>query len=240
MDHKQRREDEVGILDHFRQSQGFGMFKFLFRKEQQVQELISKYLDNVRAAQEHFEKAMDCFFDFGLGENCDFLIEQTHKFESRADDFRYEIIEMMYSKVLIPESRGDILRLLESLDLIPTHFETVLFMIQGQRLKIPNFITPDLRELVRLSLECGDLVTRQVEAYFKKTENIKPLVSTIDSLESRCDHIERETVRKIFASDLEPFEKIQLKELVVQMGEISDQADRVSRSVYIINIKRRV
>ena len=216
------------------------MFKFLFRKEQQVQELISRYLDNLRATQEHFEKAMDCYFDFGPGENYDFLIEQTHKFESRADDFRYEIIEMMYSKVLIPESRGDILRLLESLDLIPTHFETVLFMIQGQRLKIPNFITPDLRELVRLSLECGDLVTRQVEAYFKKTENIKPLVSTIDSLESRCDHIERETVRKIFASDLEPFEKIQLKELVVQMGEISDQADRVSRSVYIINIKRRV
>ena len=216
------------------------MFKFLFKKEQQVQELISKYLDNLRAAQEHFEKAMDCYFDFGLGENCNFLIEQTHKFESRADDFRNEIIEIMYSKVLIPESRGDILRLLEAIDIIPTLFETVLFMIQGQRLKIPDFITPDLRELMRLSLECGDLVTRQVEAYFKKTENIKPLVSTIDILESRCDHIEREIIRKIFASELEPFEKLQLKELVVQMGEISDQADRVSRSVYIINIKRRV
>ena len=98
--------------------EGFVMFKFLFKKEQQVQELISRYLDNLRAAQEHFEKAMDCYFDFGLGENCDFLIEQTHKFESRADDLRNEIIEMMYSKVLIPESRGDILRLLESIDLL--------------------------------------------------------------------------------------------------------------------------
>ncbi|MCG6916859.1 MAG: DUF47 family protein [Deltaproteobacteria bacterium] len=216
------------------------MLKFLFRKEQQFQELITKYLDNLRRTQEHFEKAMDCYFDFGLGENCDFLIEQTHKFESRADDLRNEIEEMMYSKVLIPESRGDILRLLESIDLIPTHFETVLFMIQGQKLKVPDFITLDFRELMRLSLECCDLVIRQVEAYFKKSENIKPLVSTIDSLESRCDHIEREIVRKIFASDLNPFEKLQLKELVVQMGEISDQADRVSRSVHIINIKRRV
>jgi hypothetical protein len=216
------------------------MFKFLFRKEQQVQELISKYLDNLRATQEHFEKAMDCYFDFGLGENCDFLIEQTHKFESRADDCRNEIIEMMYSKVLIPESRGDILRLLESIDLIPTHFETVLFMIQGQKLKVPHFITLNFRELMRVSLECCDLVIRQVEAYFKKTEDIKPLVATIDNHESRCDHIEREIVRKIFASHLDPFEKIQLNELVVQMGEISDQADRVSRSVYIINIKRRV
>ena len=81
---------------------------------------------------------------------------------------------------------------------------------------------------------------RQVEAYFKKTEDIKPLVATIDSLESRCDHIEREIVGKVFDSDLDPFEKMQLKDLVGQMGEISDQADRVSRSIYIINIKRRV
>jgi hypothetical protein len=216
------------------------MFKFLFKKEQQVQQLISKYLENLRMTQEHFEKAMDCYFDFGLGENCDFLIQQTHKFESRADDIRHEIIEMMYSKVLIPESRGDILRLLESIDLIPTHFETVLFMIQGQSLKVPDFITPDFRELLRVSLECCDLVIRQVEAYFKKTEDIKALVYTIDSHESRCDHMEREIVRNIFDSHLDPFEKIQLKELVIQMGEISDQADRVSRSVHIINIKHRV
>ncbi len=216
------------------------MFKFLFKKERQVQELISKYLDNLRSTQEHFEKAMDCYFDYGLGENCDFLITQTHKFESRADDIRNEIIEMMYSKVLIPESRGDIFRLLESIDLILTHFETVLFMIQNQKLEVPDFITVDFRELMRVSLESSDLVIRQVEAYFKKTEDIKPLVATIDSLESRCDHIEREIVGKVFDSDLDPFEKMQLKDLVGQMGEISDQADRVSRSIYIINIKRRV
>jgi predicted phosphate transport protein (TIGR00153 family) len=224
------------------------MFKFLFKKERQVQELIFSYLDNLKKTQEHFEQAMDCYFDFGLGENCDFLIAQTHKFESRADDIRNDIIEdirndiieMMYSNVLIPESRGDIFRLLESIDLIPNHFEAVLFMIQSQKIKIPDFIVPDLREFMRVSLECCDLVIRQVDAYFNKTEDIKALVSTIDGHESRCDHMEREIVSKIFDAEMDPFEKIQLKELVAQMGEIADQADRVSRSVYIINIKRRV
>ena len=216
------------------------MFKFLFKKERQVQELIFRYLDNLKKTQEHFEKAMDCYFDFGLGENYDFLIAQTHKFESRADDLRNDIIEMMYAKVLIPESRGDMFRLLESIDLILNHFEAVLFMIQGQKIKIPDFIVPGLREFIRVSLECCDLVIRQVEAYFRKTEDIKALVSIIDSHESRCDHIEREIVSQIFDSDMDPFEKMQLKELVGQIGEISDQADLVSRSVHIINIKRRV
>lgn len=216
------------------------MLKFLFKKEQQVQELIFKYLDNLKMTQEHFEKAMNCYLEFGLGENYDFLITQTHKFESRADDIRHEIIEMMYSKVLIPESRGDILRLLESIDLIPNHFEALLFMTQGQKLKVPDFLTPDIRELLRVSLECCDLVIKQVEALFKKTEDIKALVFTIDGHESRCDHIEREIVSKIFDSELDPFQKMQLKELVGQMGQISDQADIVSRSTYIFSIKRRV
>ena len=190
--------------------------------------------------QEHFEKALECYFEGGLSEKCNFLIKETHKFESRADDIRNEIITLMYAKVLIPESRGDILRLLEAIDQIPTHLETVLFTIQAQNLETPDFIIPDLRELMHVSLECCDLLVRQVEALFNKTDDIKALVFTVDSHESRCDHIERQVITKIFDSDLDPFAKIQLKELVIEMGEISDQADRVSRSTYIISIKRRV
>ena len=216
------------------------MFKFLFKKERQVQELIFKYLDNLKMTRAHFEKALECYFEGGLSEKCIFLIKETHKFESRADDIRHEIVTLMYAKVLIPESRGDILRLLEAIDEIPTHLETVLFTIEGQNLETPDFIIADLRELMHVSLECCDLLIRQVEALFKKTDDIKALVFTIDSHESRCDHIEQQIIIKIFQSDLDPFQKIQLKELVTEMGEISDQADRVSRRTYIFSIKRRV
>jgi uncharacterized protein Yka (UPF0111/DUF47 family) len=34
--------------------------------------------------------------------------------------------------------------------------------------------------------------------------------------------------------------KLQLKELIIAMGEISDQADRVSKRVNIMTLKRRV
>ncbi len=93
---------------------------------------------------------------------------------------------------------------------------------------------------MRVSLECCQLVTKQVEALFRKSEDIRSLVLTIDNNESHCDHIERRIITKIFESDLEPFQKLQLKEMVIQLGEISDQADRVSRRVYIVSVKRRV
>lgn len=216
------------------------MFQFLFKKEQQVQQLIYQYLDSLKMAQDNFLKAMNVYFQKGFCKDFDFLIEQTHKVESKADDTRYEIETMMYAKALIPESRGDVLGLLEAVDQIPGLFELILYMIQTQRLRTPDFLVLDIKELIRVSLECCDLLIKEVEVLFKKSGDIRSLVSNIDNNESHCDHIEQRIITRIFDSDLDPFQKLQLKEMVIQLGEISDQADRVSRRVYIISTKRRV
>jgi predicted phosphate transport protein (TIGR00153 family) len=183
---------------------------------------------------------MTIYFEKGFCEDFEFLIEQTHKLESKADDTRYEIETLMYAKALIPESRGDILGLLEAIDQIPGLLELILYMIQTQRLAVPDFLVMDVRELVSVSLQCCDLLVKEVEALFRKSEEIRSLVATIDNNESHCDHIERRIITRIFDSDLDPFQKLQLKEMVIQMGEISDQTDRVSRRVHIISVKRQV
>jgi predicted phosphate transport protein (TIGR00153 family) len=216
------------------------MFKFLFKKEQQVESLIYTYLDTLKMAQKNFLNAMNSYFEKGFGEDFDFLIEQTHKVESKADDTRYEIETLMYSKALIPESRGDILGLLEAIDQIPGLFELVLYMIQTQKLRTPDFLVLDIRELIRVSLECCDLLIKEVEALFRKSGDIRSLVATIDNNESHCDHIERRIITNIFDSGLDPFVKLQLKDMIIQLGEISDQTDRVSRRIHIISTKRRV
>jgi predicted phosphate transport protein (TIGR00153 family) len=216
------------------------MFEFLFRKEKQVEQLIYRYLENLKLAQGNFKNATNMYFEKGLSEDLDFLIEQTHKVESKADDIRHEIETLMYTKALIPESRGDILGLLEAIDRIPSLFELVLYMIQTQKLTFPDVLILDTKELIRMSVECCNLLIKQVEALFSKSEDIRSLVAAIDENESHCDHSERLIITKIFDSDLEPFQKLQLKEMILQIGEISDQADRVSRRVHIISVKRRV
>jgi uncharacterized protein Yka (UPF0111/DUF47 family) len=65
-------------------------------------------------------------------------------------------------------------------------------------------------------------------------------MATIDHNESHCDHIERSLMIKVFDSDLDKVDQLQLKEVVIALGEISDQADRVSKRVNIITLKRRV
>jgi predicted phosphate transport protein (TIGR00153 family) len=167
-------------------------------------------------------------------------VERTHKSESKADDIREEINLLMYSKALIPESRADVMTLLEAIDEIPREFELILYMIQGQKLVLPDFLMLDIKELVRFSIECCELMVKQIDLMLKKKEGVRALLSTVDHNESHCDHIERRIIKRIFDSQQDPFQKIQLKEMVVHMGEISDHADRVCRRVNIMAMKRRV
>ena len=217
------------------------MFKFLFKKEQRINKLIFEYMDTVKLCQDSFLKGLQaCLLNGFLCENFDFFIKQTHKFESKADDIQDEINNLMYGNALIPDSRGDILGLLGAMDAIPDLFERILYMIQSQRLTVPEFLIEDIRDLVRISLECCDLLARQATALFKKTEGIRALLNTIDANESHCDHIERRIIKKIFESDMEPLQKLQIKDLIIEIGDISDEADKVSKRINIISMKRRV
>jgi predicted phosphate transport protein (TIGR00153 family) len=216
------------------------MFKFLFKKEQQLESLISQYLENLSRTQEHFVKAMDTCLDEGLCGEFAFLIEQTHKFESKADEIRDEINYLMYSRTLIPESREDIMSLIEQVEVIPRIFELILHLIRAQKLKIPDIIMLDVKDLIRISVESCELMIKQIDLMLKNRQGIRALVSTIDHNESHCDHIERSLMLKVFESDMDLVHKLQLKELIIAMGEVSDQADRVSKRVNILTLKRRV
>jgi hypothetical protein len=216
------------------------MLSVFFKKERKLESLIYNYLENLGMIQNHFVKAINICLKAGVSDDFCFLMDQAHKFESRADDLRDEVNELMYRRALIPESREDIMALLEKVDEIPRSFEQILNMIRTQKLSFPEFLTLDIQELIRVSMESCDLMVKQIDVWIKKKEGIRVLMSTIDQNESHCDHIERRIITKIFETDIEPFLKLQLKEMVIVLGEISDQADRVSKRINIMTMKRRV
>lgn len=216
------------------------MLKYLFKKEHRLETLFFGYLENLAKIEEHFLEAINLFLKKGQCDDFAFLIEQTHKYESKADDIRDEINELMYSRALIPEARGDIMDLLERVDEIPRTMEHILNIMYTQKLTIPDFLALEVKELIRISIESSHLMGRQIETMFKKKEGVRSLMATIDQNETHCDHIERRMIIRLFESDLDPFLKLQLKELIIAMGEISDQSDRVSKRVNILTIKRRV
>jgi predicted phosphate transport protein (TIGR00153 family) len=217
------------------------MFKGFFKKERRVVRLIYEYLETVLKCRENFLSGLDsCLLNGVICEDFEFFLKQTHKCESRADDIHDEINDLMYGKALIPDARGDIMELLEAIDGVPDLFDHILHMIYIQKITVPGFLLLDLRDLVRISMECCDQMTEQTQALLKKQTGIRAMLDAIDTNESHCDHIERRLITKLFESDLDPFLKLQIKDLIELIGDISDQAYSVSKKINIISMKRRV
>jgi predicted phosphate transport protein (TIGR00153 family) len=214
--------------------------RFLFRKQRQVQILVRRYLEHLCTVQHTFAQAINRYLDGDAGDDFMNLVEEAHRYESKADDVREEIKTLMYSKVLLPESRGDIMGLLESVDYVPHILEIILNIIRTQKLAIPDIIAPDVRKMVSISMDTCGLMIEQVEDLFQRGRRIPELLEVIDEKESQCDVIERRIITTLFDSDIDPFLKLQLKELVVLLGDITDQIDRVSKRINIISLKRRV
>jgi len=75
---------------------------------------------------------------------------------------------------------------------------------------------------------------------FREPELLQKLSNDIDINESSCDQLERRLITQLFNSELDTYQKILIKELILEMGDITDRTNRVSRQINIISIKRRV
>ncbi|MEA3361493.1 MAG: DUF47 family protein [Thermodesulfobacteriota bacterium] len=216
------------------------LFDFFLRKQKLIEELIFSYLDEWQLCLEDFRNAMNVYLTDGLGEKFSYYVEHTHKMESQADDIRKKIEWEMYSKALLPESRGDLLGFLETMDKIPNKAESVLYQIQLQRLSLPEELTKNLERIVDLSCESIYLVYEAASNFISQKGEIYKLADDIDIKESECDHAERDTITKIFLMDIDSAEKILLKELVIELGAITDRVENVAARLTILSVKRRV
>ena len=211
---------------------------FFWKKERQIEQAIDSYLQETEQAVATFEKAMARYFEEGLTDRFGQLVELTHEYESAADDQRRQIERAMYRKELIPESRGDVLGMLEALDLVPNQCESVLYQIWTQQLMVPPDYIKHIRELVGISIEAHKLLCQTVRDLFKDPRQVGVGAQRIDEKEGQCDHIERAAIIAIFRSDLEKVDMILLRDLILAIGAISDRAENAADRLNNIAVKR--
>lgn len=212
----------------------------LWKKQKEIEGAVEEYLAETEKCFGAFSQAFDIYLAEGLSDNFERKIEQTHAHEARADDKRREIEQAMYERALIPESRGDILGMLEALDLVPNKCESVLYQIWFQDMSVPSEYGQELKKLVRVNRESYEALCQAVRHVFADVEKVMDAVGQVDQKESESDRIERNLIKSIFDAPGDKAEKILLKELILEIGAISDRAENAADRVRIIAIKRRV
>ena len=213
---------------------------FFWKKQQAIEDMIRQYLEAADACADKFADTFNAYADKGITPDVEALAEDTHGHESRADDIRRSIERELYGKALVPESRGDILGILEAIDRIPNKMESVLYQILLQQLSIPQEYIEDFKTLISINVEAYNLTTH---AFLLLLDDMKEAIAQtdkVDARESESDRVERRLIRSIFSSSMDGAAKILIKELVLEIGAISDRAEDACDRIALVAIKRQV
>ena len=211
-----------------------------FSKKNKFLEMIEGYLKKVTECIDLAKKTLLLYIDKGYCEKFDELVTKTHMAESCSDDLRREIEILLYEKALMPESRGDILGMLETVDKVPNKAESVAFQIQTEVLRIPDEFKPELRKIINMNFDIFADVKRAIRAVFNDIGEVRRITNEIDKKESWSDSMERDLIKKLFSSNINIGEKILLKELIIEIGSISDRAENVADRLNIMAVKRLI
>jgi uncharacterized protein len=216
---------------------------FFWKKQENVEKMMADYFDTCDACFQLFEKAFGTYWDNGQGESFAAAVDRAHELEAAADDLRRDIELTLYGKALLPESRGDLLGLLETYDKVPNMAETVLFSLKCQQIAIPAPLAEDFRKLIAVNLQAYFLLRKAVDELMNNPRATLHTTREVIDKEIESDDVERSIICRLFSPEMQNLDsglRLVLKDLLLLIGKISDRAEAVADRIAIISIKRQI
>ncbi|AHM56848.1 phosphate transport regulator [Peptoclostridium acidaminophilum DSM 3953] len=219
------------------------MLSFFFKKDTKIRDLLMKHLDAVIECYTMFTDGLGRVWETESEEELVDIINRVSAAESNADGIRHKIIQELLSGALLPESRREILMVIEEVDKVANAAEDIIKRIVLECITIDtpykssvlliNEKTKGQLGLLRSTID--GMLSNLWEAYKKRDELIE-----IDTIEHEIDLIEFDLVRRIFKSDMELAEKMQLKSVVVEIAKVSNIVEDISDILERIMVSRKV
>ncbi|MBP8129436.1 MAG: DUF47 family protein [Candidatus Hydrogenedentes bacterium] len=210
-----------------------------YTRQRQIEALIGEYREQASACVQRAHDSLVRYCDSGDLARLARDVIDVHHAESRADDLRRDIETLMYAKALFPESRGDVLGLLETLDTVPNQAQAVVRAIVQQYIVVPQPLHAPMCELLSLCMRCVSVMMEAVGRLFTDFTNVADLLGKIDEMESRSDTLEGQLIQQVFASPgIKDLDKVLLRDLIHGISAICDMAENVADRIRIIVIKR--
>lgn len=211
----------------------------IFNNSKKVIDLIEKFIDSIDQGAIIFKNGVDNYL-YGNKNGFDDNLINLSKLESEADLIRREIETRLYKHSLMPQLRGDILRLLEDLDDIIDTMKTNLYQFNVEVPNIPSELNLDLSKLTELSVASVHALIPAARSYFRSPESVKDQLHRVHFYEKESDKLADSIKRKIFQElhGLKLSEKIHLRYFTYHIEQVSDYAQKVADLLAVMAIKR--
>ncbi len=169
-------------------------------------------------------------------------IQNIKKIEEKADGLRRKVENDLYEHSLLPQYRGDILRLMEKCDDLLDIAKGNLYQFEVEIPRIPKKIHNDLIKLTEVVVASVDALVPACRAFFKDVSGVRDMIHRVYFYEKEADKLANDIKRKIFhdMENLSLSEKFHLRYFTLHIENLSDAAETVADILSIMAIKRIV
>lgn len=213
---------------------GLKMIK-LFKESDKLEVNLVDLTELVGKCMANSLEALFLYLEEGESHEVKVLIDTVHEYESKADKLRREIITSILDGRLMPNTRSDILNLVESIDDIADFSEDIIDEIIFLRLKFTYLDLDRARQMQELLLEQFEKLTDGLKLLFIEMNQALVYARQLEEIESKLDDIEEEMIREIGQNqELDAAEKLSHRNLIKNISDLADIIEKVGDVMEVI------
>jgi predicted phosphate transport protein (TIGR00153 family) len=219
-------------------STGIGRATGILRRRIGIENQVDEFLDLVSESGLIFKLAIGAYL---RGDIDAFLkkIEQITTAEHKGDSLTRTLEERLYVQTLIPDSRGDVLELLENMDSLLDNFKGALWQFEIERPEIWPEFHDAFNELVGYVVEAVEAVVLSSRAFFKNIAGVSDHMHKVSYWETESDKVASDLQRAIFKrEEMRMSHRLQLRDFAKRVDNIADVSEDVADRLAIYVIKR--
>jgi len=211
----------------------------LFNRTNELIRKIDQFIDLTAQSSLLFKLALKLYLEkrYDEFENRFISIKQI---ENQADAVRKDIESQLYEQTLIPESRGDVLGLLENMDYIADSAKSTMLEFSIEKPWVPENIGKGMLDLAEPVNKAVESLVYAVRAYFYDINAVKDHLHLVKFYEREADSQTEKIKRDLFAMDIDLACKTQLGGFIRRIDNLADEALQVADRLNIATIKRVV
>ena len=212
----------------------------LFGDTKKLEREIDEFVDILSEVGLVFKSIIPTYLNYSTNEKFEEMVDRVKEMESKADKITKEVEHTLYEETLIPDSRSDVLRLLEHLDEVIGLYQGNCYHFSIQKPNFPKEFHQDLIELTENVVNCVESLCLTVRSFFRDIQSVRDNAHKVTFYEKESDIKFSALARKIFDSELSLDKKMHLRYFVEKIDRICDQAEDIADEIQIYAIKRSI
>ena len=208
-----------------------------FKKTKELDIKIAEFLVNLSQSGHLFVRCIEAFLSGA--KNFQSLAAQVGVLERRNDQLRRDVEEQLYVHTLLPDSRADILTLLEGLDKLLNHYESITQAFDVEHPVVPMRLKKPLVELTKTSVRSVETLVSAARSFFAMDGQINAYIAEVLRFEKLADQQGADLQHHIFALSKSTLaHQRQLKDFEQMIERLSDMAEDMADKLTILSVKR--